>query len=140
MIPESYVKDINVRLQLYRRLSELVDEAEIDAFAAELTDRFGEMPDEVQNLLDIMSIKQLARQAGIAKVDAGPKGAVLAFYQDTCDYANELIAYMSENAGTVKMRPDQKLVFIRHWPDTRHRVKGVRMILKNLVKLKYSKE
>lgn len=136
LIPESYVKDINVRLQLYRRLSELVDDHDIDAFAAELTDRFGEMPEEVQNLIDIMSIKQLSRQAGIAKVEAGPKGALMAFHEDTCDYANELVSYIAQNAGTVKLRPDQKLVFVRVWPDNRHRVKGVRTILRTLVGLK----
>ncbi len=136
LIPESFVKDINVRLQLYRRLSELVDDQDIDAFAAELTDRFGEMPEEVQNLLDIISIKQLARQAGISKVEAGPKGALMAFHEDTCEYANALVSYISENAGTVKLRPDQKLVFVRVWPDNRHRVKGVRTILRTLVGLK----
>ena len=83
-----------------------------------------------------MSIKQLSRQAGIAKVEAGPKGALMAFHQDTCDYANELVAYIGENAGTVKLRPDQKLVFVRVWPDNRHRVKGVRTILRTLVGLK----
>lgn len=135
LIPETYVKDINARLQLYRRLSDLVDEQDIDSFAAELTDRFGEMPDEVQNLLDIISIKQLARRAGIAKVEAGPKGALMGFHNDTCTYANKLVAYIGENAGTVKLRPDQKLVFVRVWPDDRHRVKGVRTILRTLVQM-----
>ena len=137
LIPERYVKDINVRLQLYRRLSDVVDDVEIDGFAAELIDRFGEMPEEVQNLLDIVSIKQMSRAAGISKIEAGPKGAVLSFYKDNCDYVGALVGYIAENPGTVKLRQkDQKLVFTRVWPESRHRVQGIRKILKTLVGLK----
>lgn len=137
LIPEDYVKDINVRLQMYRRLSDLVGDEEINAFAAEMIDRFGDLPSEVQNLLDIISIKQLCREAGIAKVEAGPKGAVLSFHNDECIYVGELVKYMAENPGTVKLRQkDQKLVFTRVWPENRHRVQGVRKILSTLSGLK----
>ncbi len=60
-IPESYVADLNLRLGLYRRLSRLVDGAEIEAFAAELIDRFGPLPVEVENLLEVIAIKRLCR-------------------------------------------------------------------------------
>lgn len=136
LIPERYVKDINVRLQLYRRLSDLVGDVEIEGFAAELIDRFGDLPEEVQNLLDVVAIKQMCREAGIAKVEAGPKGAVLSFYQDQCEYTDALVGYMAANAGLVKLRPDQKLVFTRVWPENRHRVQGVRKLLQLLVGLK----
>src|SRR5207245_1828741 len=48
LIPEEYVADLSVRLGLYRRLADIEDEREIDAFGAELTDRFGTLPQEVQ--------------------------------------------------------------------------------------------
>ena len=76
LIPETYVADLSVRLGLYRRIAALVDRREIDAFAAELIDRFGPLPPEVDNLLEIIAIKRLCRDAGVEKVDAGPKGAV----------------------------------------------------------------
>ena len=60
LIPESYVPDLGVRLGLYRRLGDLADREALDAFAAELVDRFGAMPDEVSNLLEVVAIKQLA--------------------------------------------------------------------------------
>src|SRR3546814_8771497 len=67
LIPEEYVQDLSVRLGLYRRLSLLVEPAEIEAFAAELIDRFGPLPQEVENLLQIVAIKRLCREAGIEK-------------------------------------------------------------------------
>ena len=83
MIPETYISDLQLRLGLYRRLSGLEKREEIDAFAAELVDRFGPLPPEVEHLLDVMEIKGLCRAAGIAKVDAGPKGGVVTLYKST---------------------------------------------------------
>src|SRR3546814_9362997 len=76
LIPDTYVADLGVRLGLYRRIAGLVDAAEIEGFAAEMVDRFGPVPVEVENLLQIIAIKRLCRDAGVEKVDAGPKGAV----------------------------------------------------------------
>ena len=86
LIPETYVADLQLRLGLYRRLSTLETREEIDAFASELVDRFGPLPEEVEHLLDVMEIKALCRQAGVAQVDAGPRGAVVGFYRN--EFAN----------------------------------------------------
>ena len=80
MIPETYVADLNVRMQLYRRLASLTTREDIDAFGAELIDRFGALPDAAENLLQVVALKALCRQAGVGKVDAGPKGAVIGFH------------------------------------------------------------
>ena len=77
LIPEDYVADLPVRLALYRRLAELEDEREIEAFGAELIDRFGPLPEEVEHLLQIVAIKALCRRANVEKIEAGPKGAVI---------------------------------------------------------------
>ena len=79
MIPEAYVTDLQLRLGLYRRLADLKEQPEIEAFAAELIDRFGPLPDEVRHLLELVTIKALCRRANVEKVDAGPKGVVIAF-------------------------------------------------------------
>ena len=83
MIPEDYVADLPVRLALYRRLAEIEDEREIEAFGAELADRFGPLPLEVEHLLQIVAIKSLCRQANVEKIEAGPKGAVITFRDNT---------------------------------------------------------
>ena len=67
MIPEDYVADLSVRLSLYRRLAEIEDEGEIEAFAAELVDRFGKLPVEVEHLLQVVAIKALCRRANVEK-------------------------------------------------------------------------
>ncbi len=135
LIPDTFVADLNLRLGLYRRLSNLVDRNEIEGFAAELIDRFGPLPAEVENLLQIMAIKRLCRDAGVDKVDAGPKGAVVSFFENRFAKPEALVHFIGRQRGMVKLRPDHKLVFQRDWDDPRKRVTGVRKLMDELAGL-----
>jgi transcription-repair coupling factor (superfamily II helicase) len=135
LIPEHYVRDLNIRLGLYRRLANLVDGREIEAFAAELIDRFGPIPEEVENLLQVMAIKRLCRDAGVEKLDAGPKGATLSFHRDSFARPEALIGFIQSQAGRIKLRPDHKLVFQESWPHPKLRTDGVRKLLDRLAGL-----
>lgn len=129
LIPDDYVADLNVRMALYRRLGDLRREEDIQGFAAELVDRFGRLPREVEQLLQIVQIKEQCRTAGVAKIDAGPKGAVVGFRNDRFANPAGLVRFISETPFEVKLRPDQKLVFQQNWPDERARLSGCRKIL-----------
>ena len=132
LIPESYVQDLDVRLGLYRRIANLEDPAEIDSFAAEMIDRFGPLPEEVENLLKIVAIKRLCRTAGVAKFDAGPKGAVVSFHGETFANPAGLVAYISHEAGKISLRPDHRLVYRRDWTNAARRLKGAHELLLKL--------
>jgi transcription-repair coupling factor (superfamily II helicase) len=135
LIPDTYVKDLGIRLSLYRRIGGLGDRDEIDGFAAELIDRFGPLPPEVENLLDVVGIKALCRKANVEKVDAGPKGAVVSLKNNLFPNAAGLVDFIAEQAGTVKLRPDQKIVFIRPWETPSARIKGLQTVLGRMAKL-----
>jgi transcription-repair coupling factor (superfamily II helicase) len=135
LIPDHFVADLDLRLGLYRRLAHLQDEAEIDSFAAELIDRFGPLPEEVNNLLAIVTIKRMCREANVAKIDAGPGGASITFHNDNFANPGGLVALINENKGTAKLRPDHKLVFQRPWDAPVDRLKGVNYLIRQLVKL-----
>jgi transcription-repair coupling factor (superfamily II helicase) len=132
LIPENYVPELNVRMSLYRRLQDLQTPEDIEAFAAEMIDRFGALPQEVENLLAVVAIKQLCKRAGVGSVDAGPKGAVIGFHKDTPPDVGALMGWIQSKAGTVKIRPDQKISVIRVWEKAEHRVNGVRTLMKEL--------
>ncbi|NIX77562.1 transcription-repair coupling factor [Microvirga terricola] len=134
-IPEHYVEDLQLRLGLYRRLSTLETDAEIDAFGAELIDRFGSLPSEVDQLLKIMAIKVLCRRANVEKVDAGPKGIIVSFRDNAFANPNGLVAYVAEQASFAKVRPDMKIVFIRDVETPDERIKVSTTILRNLVRI-----
>jgi transcription-repair coupling factor (superfamily II helicase) len=135
LIPEDYVTDLNVRMSLYRRLSSLETREEIDRFAAELIDRFGKLPDEVKHLFEIVFIKTLAKASGVAKIDAGPKGGTLSFRNNAFAQPLKLVQFIAAHSGTMKVRPDQKLVVTRDWPTPEERLAGIKALLGQLAKL-----
>ena len=135
LIPEHYVEDLSVRMGLYRRLSMIMAADEIDPFAAELIDRFGPLPLEVENLIEVIAIKQLCRRAGIEKLDAGPKGMVLSFRDNQFANPGGLIGYLQERAPAIKLRPDHKIVCVQDWLRANTRIAGIRRVLGELAKL-----
>ena len=135
MIPETYVPDLQLRLGLYRRLGELETAEEIDAFGAELVDRFGSLPQEVEHLLKIVFIKALCRQTNVEKLDAGPKGVVVHFRQREFPDPVALVRFIGEQGSMAKIRPDQSVVFVRDWPTPEKRLAGSAVVMTQLVRL-----
>ncbi|KQT51257.1 transcription-repair coupling factor [Devosia sp. Leaf420] len=135
MIPEHYVPDLTLRMQLYRKLGDLTDIRDIDAAGAELIDRFGPLPEEVEALLKVILVKSLCRLANVEKVDAGPKGAVLTLRNNEFPNPVALVKMVSDPANQVRIKPDQKLVFARNWPTPEQRLKGTAAILSKMSKM-----
>ena len=135
LIPEHYVEDLPTRMGLYRRLQDLESPQDIESFAAEMIDRFGKLPSEVDNLLGIVAIKQLCRKAGIGTLDAGPKGGVIGFHKDAPPNVGALMAWVQEKRGLVKIRPDQKLSLLKAWEKPEDRIKGMKAIAAELADL-----
>ena len=133
MIPETYVSDLQLRLGLYRRLANFETEDEVATFRAELVDRFGPIPPEIDQLLAIIAIKVLCRRANIDKVEAGPKGIIVAFRDNSFANPAGLVKYVGEQGSFAKVRPDMKVVFLREADEIGRRLKTTRRIVKELV-------
>jgi transcription-repair coupling factor (superfamily II helicase) len=134
LIPEEYVPDLDLRMGLYRRMNELENRADIEAFAAEMIDRFGKLPEATRNLIDVIGIKLECRTARIAKLDVGAKGALVTFAEDGFPNVPGLFAYVERLKGTAKLRPDSKLVITRAWGDPKARLHGAAQLAKGLAK------
>ena len=123
LIPEDYVPDLDVRLGLYRRLSELSTKVELEGFAAELIDRFGKLPKEVNTLMLVVRIKAMCKKAGISKLDGGPKGATIQFHNDKFASPEGLVAFIQAQNGLAKIK-DNKIVVRRDWKKDSDKIKG----------------
>ena len=132
MIPEDYVPDLAVRMALYRRLNDAEDQNEIEALSAEMIDRFGPLPGPTANLIKLIEIKRQAIAANIAKIDVGAKGTLVTFHEDRFPDPAGLIAYAERLQGTIKLRPDSKLVVTRVWGDPKARLNGLFQLTKGL--------
>jgi transcription-repair coupling factor (superfamily II helicase) len=131
LIPEDYVPDLDVRLGLYRRLSSLTTKVELEGFAAELIDRFGKLPKEVNTLMLIVRIKSMCKKAGIAKMDGGPKGATIQFHNDKFASPQGLVEFIQSQNGLAKVK-DNKIVVRRDWKSDADKIKGAFAIARDL--------
>jgi transcription-repair coupling factor (superfamily II helicase) len=135
LIPDDYVPDLNVRLSLYRRISEAEKSQDREALAAELIDRFGPLPAEADQLLKVVAIKGLCREANVAKIDVGPKGAVVSFRNDDFPNPGGLVGFIGKNAIAWRLRPDNKVVVKGEWDTPRQRLDAAERVLAELAKL-----
>ncbi len=134
-IPEDYVPDLSVRMALYRRLNDLDEAADIESFAAEMTDRFGTIPAPTKNLLRLIEIKQNALIAGVAKIEVGARGTLVSFQNDTPPDVPGLLRYVEKLGEVAKLRPDSKLVINRIWHDPDSRLNGCVQLSKGLANI-----
>ncbi|MBN8485424.1 MAG: transcription-repair coupling factor [Sphingomonadales bacterium] len=132
MIPDDYVPDLAVRMALYRRLNDAEDTAEIESLSAEMIDRFGPLPQPTANLIRLIQIKRQAIEANIAKIDVGPKGTLVSFHNDEFPDPAGLFAYAQRLEGTIKLRPDSKIVVVRAWGSAEARLNGLFQLTKGL--------
>jgi transcription-repair coupling factor (superfamily II helicase) len=135
LIPEEYVPDLNVRLALYRRLSDAERPEDREALAAELIDRFGPLPKEAGQLLKVVAIKGLCRQANVSKIDVGPKGAVVTFRDDHFPNPAGLVGVVQRQAAFWKLRPDSKVVVKGEWDTPDQRLAAAERILSQLAQV-----
>tara|TARA_R110002020_G_scaffold232139_3_gene443576 strand:+ start:25540 stop:29028 length:3489 start_codon:yes stop_codon:yes gene_type:complete len=139
LIPEDYVPDLDVRLGLYRRLSELTTKVELEGFAAELIDRFGSLPREVNTLMLVVRIKAMCKRAGISKLDGGPKGATIQFHNDKFASPEGLVKFIQDQRGLAKVK-DNKIVVQRDWKTDADKIKGGFAIARDLAEHVVAKE
>ena len=135
LIPEAYVPDLDLRMGLYRRLGDLEDRMAIDSFAAEMIDRFGTLPEETANLLKIVEVKLNCRAANVAKLDTGPRGAVVTFIASGPPDLDGLFAYIARLKGAARLRPDSKLSLARDWLTPEARLNGALQLSRGLAKI-----
>ncbi len=135
MIPETYVRDLGVRLGLYKRIGDIKDKESLLNIREELTDRFGKIPQEVENLLQTVEIKQLCYMANVAKIDAGAKGILIAFHNNTFKNADKLLDFIARQGGSIKVRPDQRLFLERNLESYAARIDTIKRFVSRLAEL-----
>ncbi len=138
LIPEDYISDLSIRMGLYRRIADLKTPEDIDAFAAEMIDRFGPLPAPVDALLKIVALKEMCFQAGIEKLEAGPRGATIAFKDNKFANPAGIVEFLSAQAGTAKLRPDHRLVLQKSWESADSRMAGATELVSRLAKIAQS--
>lgn len=131
-IPDSYIPDSSLRLSLYRRIAAISESQMLEDFAGELIDRFGNLPIEAEHLITIVKLKQMAKSAGIEKLDVGEKGILVTFRNNQPIYPDAVMNFIAKNIGTVKLRENNKLLILGEFKDEGYIIKSVDAILSQL--------
>jgi transcription-repair coupling factor (superfamily II helicase) len=108
-LPGDYVIDTDVRLNLYRRLSGLHEKEELEAMADEIHDRFGYPPQEVRNLLGLMSVRLLLKNLRISRLDVGRDSLTLTFPSDNETDTPRLVQLIAEKPKRFQLLSQNKL-------------------------------
>ena len=135
LIPENYLLDISLRLQLYRRLGNIKDYNEFESFAIELIDRFGPIPKELNYLIRVMKIKRNCINAGIQRIDSGINGATFEFISEGYIDPEKFITWLHNYKRNLKVRPDQKIGLLYKWESIDERLDIIEDLTSEIVKL-----
>ncbi|WP_438977845.1 transcription-repair coupling factor [Polaribacter sp.] len=113
LFPDDYVNSVTERLSLYEKLSDLISEDELIAFENEIIDRFGEIPTQVEDLLDSVRIKWLAKKLGLEKIILKQKRMIGYFVSDQqsefyqTEAFTKTLKYLQQNPKSCVMKEKQ---------------------------------
>ena len=107
-IPDGYISSERLRLEMYKQIAEIRTDADVEAVRAELTDRYGDLPDPVEALLGVSQLRMLARERGIQEIV--PQGKVVRFSPVSLPESKQLRLQRLYPGSVVKTALDQILV------------------------------
>jgi transcription-repair coupling factor (superfamily II helicase) len=109
-IPEQYVPDSKERLRLYKNLTAAQSEAGLAEALADIKDRFGHAPVEVENFAAVLSFKRVLTRLGVRRADIHPSKAVLTWDENTRSITPEgILAWLATRQNTARLLPPAKL-------------------------------
>jgi len=129
LIPDNYVEDLQLRLGLYKRLSNLNNDSELESFSNEMVDRFGGLPDAFTNLIKVIKIKRKCKISNISKIEAGPKGVVIRFYDKKFNNADGLINWIDQTRLNIKIKNNGQLIVYMNWRNTKEQLDSIDLIV-----------
>ena len=135
LIPENYVSNLDVRMSLYRKISNIDSEEELNSLASNLIDRFGApLPHEIENLLQTILIKKLCKKSNVEKLEVGDKGFLVSFYKNIFLKPENLLNYIQEKYF-VTLNNKQQLLYNFQTTSNKERIDKCKLILLDLIKL-----
>ena len=139
VIPENYITDLDTRLALYRELSHLRTDTELDEFVERLLDRFGPVPSEINTLIDVMSIKNHCVLAGVAVLKAGVAGLSLGFHENKFSDPDGLMNFIQSNKSKIKVK-DSNVVISMSWENDLIKMSTIKKIVMKLADMANKKK
>ena len=139
LIPDKYIPDLSLRLSLYRRVGEIQEIDELNLFKAEMINRFGVIPDEFSNYLDVMVLKLLARKCSIAKIYVFKKMYSIKFDERRTEYSENFIKWVTNNKNKIILKNSHEIKIIHEIDDAKKQLFDIISLVKKILELLESK-
>ena len=133
LIPDDYLPDVNMRLTLYKRLSNCQTEEQLHELQVEMIDRFGLLPEPVKTLFKLTELRQLGEQLGLKKIEAGPSSGRLQFTAKTAVEPITIVTMVQNNPSIFRLQNNDQLSFTIPMETAEQRFSEVNKILQQLL-------
>lgn len=135
LIPENYISDLSLRMSFYRKISNLQSADEKESLINEMHDRFGKIPLEVFNLIEISLIKTRCQLIGVASIENVASGLQISFQNNHFAAAEKLMKLIFDNKSQIRLVAGQKIIFSNSWKNNEEKISFANQVLNQLESL-----
>ncbi len=112
LIPEDYISDLALRMSFYKKIALIKSDEDHENISNEMNNRFGKLPQEITNLIEVAKLKNICRQIGIEKLESKKDGLLVTFRNNKFKEPDKLLQMVFSSNSKIKINPEQKLLFI----------------------------
>ncbi len=112
LIPEEYMPDLSLRMSFYKKIANVENEEDQEKLISEMTDRFGKLPEEIINLIEVAKLKSICREVGVEKLEANSQGILISFKNNKFSNPDALLEMVFSSKNQIKINSGQKLLFM----------------------------
>jgi transcription-repair coupling factor (superfamily II helicase) len=124
LIPESYVEDLGLRMSFYKKIAAIKNNEDQENLLSEMTDRFGKVPPEITNLMEISKLKFCCKKIGVEKLEAITQGIVVSFKDNKFGAPDQLMHLIFSSKNQIKLHVGQKVLFVKDVNSVEKKIKS----------------
>ncbi len=133
LIPKKYIPDMNLSMEIYQDIANIENLEDISPFKIEIENRFGRLPDAVENLFLSIELKILAKKASIEKIDSGTKAIIFTFFQGKFNNVDGLLKYIEEKKGLITLKSQESIMYNLIDATAEKQISTIKEVLKKLI-------
>ena len=112
LIPEDYMQDLSLRMSFYKKIATIKSDEDQENLINEMTDRFGKIPAEIINLMEVAKLKWSCKKVAVERVEAHPEGILIGFKDNKFANPDKLLQTVFSSKNKIRIHAGQKVLFV----------------------------
>jgi transcription-repair coupling factor (superfamily II helicase) len=135
LIPENYIQDLGLRMSFYKKIAAIKNDEDQQNLENEMTDRFGKIPAEILNLMEIAKLKSSCKKTGVEKIEAASDGILISFKDNKFAAPEALLKMVFESKNQIKIISGQKILFVCDVKNENLKIAAANQVIQKLQQL-----